>query len=400
MRLEIGMPLKSRFKKFFGLETKSGVSNPDPWLFEHFSGGTSAAGIVVTPRTAMECSAVRCGVQAISETIGQLPLIVYQRGANGSKERAPNHPAYRLLHDAPNDWTPAAKFREEITRDAILRPLGGFATIGRNSDGKPVELIRLDPEVSPVSIDSSNGEPIYTVQEGTHRREVARENILHIPTPSMSGRGLAYDARNSIGLALVLERYANNLFANGVRPGSLLLAKDAKTPEAVKHIRALFNAQFSGDGTGSNAVLPGDLSYQQLTLSSVDAQFEELRRFSIEEIARHLRVPPHILYEMGRATWGNSEEMSQHFLDFTMMRWITAWEGELRLKLFNDPSHFAEFQTDNFVRANYAARMEGLSKAIAARVLNPNEARAILNLPPYAGGDEFINPNVQTTDPA
>lgn len=394
------MAIFTRFKSFLGLETKSGVSNPDPWLFEQFSGGTSAAGIVVTPRTAMECAPVRCGVQAISETIGQLPLIVYQRGANGSKERAPNHPAYKLLHDAANEWTPAAKFREEITRDAILRPLGGFAFINR-VDGKPVELIRLDPESSPVTVDSTNGEPVYTVQEGSNRREIARENILHIPTPSMSGRGLAYDARNSIGLALVLERYANNLFANGVRPGSLLLAKDAKTPEAVKNIKALFNAQFSGDGTGSNAVLPGDLIYQQLTLSSVDAQFEELRRFSIEEIARHLRVPPHILYEMSRATWGNSEEMSQHFLDFTMMRWITAWEGELRLKLFaNDPSHFAEFQTDNFVRANYAARMEGLSKAIAARVLSPNEARAILNLPPYEGGNEFINPAIQTTDPA
>lgn len=395
------MTLKSRFQKLLGFEQKSGVSNPEPWLFEHFSGGATAAGIAVTPRTAMECAPVRCGVQAISETIGQLPLIVYQRGANGSKERAPDHPAYKLLHDAANEWTPAAKFREEITRDAILRPYGGFATIGRNIDGKPVELIRLDPETSPVTVDSSNGEPIYMVQKGTNRREIPREDILHIPSPSMSGRGLAYDARNSIGLALVLERYANNLFANGVRPGSLLFAKDIKTTEALNRIKVMFNAQFSGDGTGGNAVLPGDLTYQQLTLSSVDAQFEELRRFSIEDIARHFRVPPHILYEMGRATWGNSEEMSQHFLDFTMMRWITAWEGELRLKLFaDDSSHFAEFQTDNFVRANYAARMEGLSKAIAARVLNPNEARAIMNLPPYAGGDEFLNPAIQQTDPA
>ena len=84
-----------------------------------------------------------------------------------------------------------------------------------------------------------------------------------------------------------------------------------------------------------------------------------------------------------------------------MMRWVTAWEGELRLKLFaNDPSYFAEFETDNFVRADYAARMEGLSKAIAARILSPNEVRAILNRPPYEGGDKFINPNVQTADPA
>jgi HK97 family phage portal protein len=176
------LSLVTRFKSFVGLETKSGVSNPDPWLFEQFSGGTSSSGMVVTPRTAMECAPVRCGVQAISETIGQLPLSVYQRGANGSKERAPDHPAYKLLHDAANEWTPAAKFREDITRDAILRPYGGFAVIGRNIDGKPVELVRLDPESSPVTVDSSNGEPVYTVQEGANRREIARENILHIPS--------------------------------------------------------------------------------------------------------------------------------------------------------------------------------------------------------------------------
>lgn len=38
-------------------------------------------------------------------------------------------PAYSLLHEAANDWTPAAKLREEITRDAWLEPYGGFAFI-------------------------------------------------------------------------------------------------------------------------------------------------------------------------------------------------------------------------------------------------------------------------------
>jgi HK97 family phage portal protein len=344
----------------------------------------------------MECAPVRAAVAAISETVGQLPLKVFHRGVDNSKAVAPDHPAYKLLHDAANEFTTAALFREQITRDALLYPNGGFAFINR-VDGRPVELIRLDPEVSPVKVDWSNGEPVYSVKEDGKLREIAREDILHIPSPSMSGQGLAYDARNAIGLALVLERYANKLFANGVRPGSILFAKDAKTPDATKNIKALFNAQFSGDGTGSNAVLPGDLTYQQLTLSSVDAQFLEMRKFAIEEISRHFRVPTFLLSELTRNTWSNSEQARGIFLDFTMARWLCAWEGEVRLKLFaDDDAHFAEFVTDAFVRSDYAARTEGLSKLIAARVLNPNEARSMLNLPPYEGGDQFINPNVQT----
>ena len=43
-------------------------------------------------------------------------------------------------------------------------------------------------------------------------------------------------------------------------------------------------------------------------------------------------------------------------------------------------------------------RMDGCQKGIAARIVNPNEARA-LNLPPYVGGDKFENPNTSSPLP-
>ena len=59
-----------------------------------------------------------------------------------------------------------------------------------------------------------------------------------------------------------------------------------------------------------------------------------MRKFAIEEIARAFRVPPHMLFELGRATWGNSEQMGAEFIALSLMRWIKAWEGEIGLKLF------------------------------------------------------------------
>jgi SPP1 family predicted phage head-tail adaptor len=59
----------------------------------------------------MRCTPVRCAVQAISETTGLLPLHVYKRQPDGSKERASDHPLQTLLHDNPNEWTPAAQSR-------------------------------------------------------------------------------------------------------------------------------------------------------------------------------------------------------------------------------------------------------------------------------------------------
>jgi len=45
------------------------------------------------------------------------------------------------------------------------------------------------------------------------------------------------------------------------------------------------------------------------------------------------------------------------------------------------------------LRADFLALMEGLGKGVAARILNPNEARSKIDLAPYTGGEKFENPN-------
>ncbi len=87
-------------------------------------------------------------------------------------------------------------------------------------------------------------------------------------------------------------------------------------------------------------------------------------------------------------------------LTFCLRPWITRWEGEIRLKLFGEKerkNYVAEFLIDDLLRAETAKRYEAYTKAIAARILNPNECRAMENRAPYEGGDEFINPNTMST---
>lgn len=361
-----------------------------------FGGHATSSGVTVTPRTAMQCAPVHCAVQSISEAIGQLPVHTYKRTADDAKDRDASHPAYALLHDAANEWTPAAKFREEITRDALLHKHGGFAFINRVDGGKPFELIRIDPEETPVSVTYQNGEPAYKVGTDT----IDRQNILHIPSPSLNGRGLIEEGREAIGLAITLERHAGRLFGNGARPSGVLSLKGTVTPDAITKAKASWQAAHGGTHSGGTAVIPSDASWQSLTFSSVDAQFLELRKFAINEIARLFRVPSHMLFELDRAAFKNTEQMGQEFLTYTLMSWIKRWEGEINLKLFTPEerkTHFAEFLTDDFARADLLARMEALSVAISARIINPNEARSMMNKPSYPGGDKFENPN--TTSP-
>lgn len=386
--------VRSSLQKLFGLETKS-LAEPEPWLIDLFGTTPASSGIAVTPRNAMTCPPVRRAVQLISESVGQLPVHVYERGDDSAKERAPDHAAHTLLHDQANDWTPASKFREEITRDALLYPNGGFAEIIRVDDGKPFELIRFNPEINPVKVTYVDSEPFYRVGE----RQISRQNILHIPSPSLNGCGLVHDAREAIGLAMVMERHAARLFGNGARPSGLLSIKGVVTPDALAKAKAAWQAAHGGNNSGGTAVVPAEAEWQALTITSVDAQFMEMRRFAINEIARVFGVPPHMLFEMERAIKSNAEQMGQEFVTYSLMSWIKRWEGEIRLKLFSsdDRKRFvAEFLTDDFARADLASRMESYGKAIAARILNPNEARAAENRGPYAGGEKFENPNTTT----
>lgn len=378
------------------------LADPDEFLFDLFGATPAQSGVSVTAANAMRCTAVRASVEAISEAIGGLPLHVYQRDGE-ARERATDHPAYAILHDQANDWTPASAFREQITRDALLHG-NGYGFINRQ-DGQPCELIRLRPEAVTVELDTVTSEPRYRLSDGASHRFIARQDILHIAAPSIDGvKGASpvQQCREAIGLALIMERHAARLFGRGARPSGLLKFPQRLGAETAKRIKSSWQSAHAGENSGQTAVLEEGGEWQALTLNSVDAQFLQLWEHATLEICRVFRVPPHLVFELGRATWGNASEMGASFLRFTLDRWIKAWQGEIRLKLIQPEDRqtfYAEFLLDDLLRADLAARAEAYSKLIAARILNPNECRAMENRAPYDGGDQFINPNT-TSAPA
>lgn len=367
-------------------------------LLELFGAAPTSAGVTVSPTAAMRSTPVRACVELISEAAGGLPLHVYQRGQDGARERAADHPAYGLLHDQANDWTPASALREQITRDALLHG-NGFAFINRDGQGIPRELIRLRPEAMRVELDATTSEPRYTLSVDLGQRVLDRRDVLHIAAPSLdgvSGASPVQQGREAIALNLVMERHAARLFGNGARPSSILSFDNAISLEEGKNLRRALAVFSQPENAGRTMLVDRGGKFSPLTFSSVDAQFLELWQHSVVEIARIFRVPPHMIFELGRATWGNAAEMGATFLRFTLDRWLKAWQGEIRLKLIapdDRATYYAEFLTDDLLRSDLAARAEAYGKLIAARVLNPNEVRAMENRAPYAGGDEFLNPN-------
>lgn len=373
----------------------------DPWTTFILGGaGPTASGIDVSPETAMRCAPVLGAIRVLSETVSQLPVHLYQRTSDGGRERADNHPVEALLADAANEWLPASEFRLVLQIQLALHG-NAYAWVGRTADGAVAELIPLASQNVSVEPDRRTLVPRYIVTDGDGRRlEYDRQSILHIRGVGSSlyvGDSPVRLAREAIALSLVMEKHGARLFGRGARPAGALKHKGRLHDDTAGRLRHSFESMFSGgDNAGRTIILEDGMEFQQMQLSSVDAQFIELRRYQLEEIARIWRIPPVLLGSLERATFSNVEELGQQFISFTMMPILRAWQDSLRLTLLTPEErragYFIEFLIDDLARANLAARFTAYSQAIAAGVLNPNEVRSMENRGGYTGGEVYTRP--------
>lgn len=375
-------------QRIFGLETKS--FDEAAWAAIVDIGARTAAGINSTPSTAMRCQAFAAGYRIRTETLGTLSPKLYRRDGDASVE-ATDHPLFKLIHSRPNPWTSSTALIMALEGDSILYG-HGYAYANKVGD-KIVELIRLDPQAVTVTFDDITCEPSYTVSlKGGGTRTYHWSEILHVPSPN--GFSAVKLAAEAIGLALALERHAGKILGNGARPSGIFKSPKKLSDIAYGRLKKSWAESHTGENAGGTLIAEEGTDFLPLTFTSVDMQFQEQRAFQIVEIGRALGIPPTLLFDYGRATWGNSADMAQAFRTFTMLGRVKVWEGAISRLLSEDEQaiYFPEFNTDSLVRADIAARYEAFAKACGGPWMLPDEIRAIDNLPKIDGGDTLRPP--------
>ena len=151
-------------------------------------------------------------------------------------------------------------------------------------------------------------------------------------------------------------------------------------------------------------VLEQGLNWTQVGLSQTDSQFLETRKLQIEEIARIFRVPCILIgHSNNSSTFASAEQFMLSFVIHTMRPWVVRWEQSINMHLLTEADrkqgYFAEFKLDALLRGDTASRYSAYSVAISSRIMNPNEVRALENMNPYDGGDEYKNPAIDKAQP-
>ncbi|WP_245261685.1 phage portal protein [Ancylobacter sp. FA202] len=374
------------------MTTKS-LAAPDADLQAIF--GALPSGLSVGAAQALTVPAVASAIRLLSEAAACLDLKIMRR-VGGAEVDASDHPVAALLAARPNDWTCSFEFVRDMIAAALVSDKGALA-LANKVDGRVIELVRYEPAHFTVDY-SGDGrlEPSFRI----NNVPVSADDVVHLRSPfARCPLSLAADA---IGVAKTMEQHAGRLFRDGARPSGVLSLKDRTSPEALKRIREAWQFAHGGGKSGGTAIVEGGAEYTQLTLASTDAQFLELRTFQIVEISRAFRVPPSMLYELDRATWSNSEQMGKEFLTYSLEPWLRAFEGALRRALFTAEErreYRVAFDRDDLTRASLTERATAIASLISSRVLNPNEGRDWIDLPPRPGGEEYANPNTGSSQP-
>lgn len=374
--------------------TTKAATLSDPDILAIFGGTPTISGRIIDASSAMKAPAVRQAVTLLSESVGAIPFKLYSRDGS-AKQPAPDHPGYTLAHDFPNDDQSAEEFRAALTRDALLHDRG-YAFINR-IDGRPVELNRLDPS-RVTARQTTAGETVFDYTEGKTRRTFQRHEILLINCPG--GCSPIKDAREAIALALELEACAARIFSKGGRPSGALEFPNTLGDDAAKRMAAAWRSAHSGENSGGTAILEEGGKFTPFTFDSVDSQFHEMRLLQTVEIARAFNVPPTMLMDLSHGTFSNTEQLDLYFRTYSLRPWLIAWARAYERALILPTERglfFVEPVFDALAAADTASRTDAIAKQIAARVLTPNEARALINLPPHPDGDDLVNPYTTTS---
>ena len=342
---------------------------------------TSAAGERVDEWTVYGIPTVLACVSLIADSVASMPMRCYTT-VNGKRTQVPM-PEILAMPD------PDSNTYELVHQMVSSMGLHGnsYVHIDRAvRTGEPIGLVPLHPyqmQVLPTG-DQSSRKYLHL------GNEIPASNLIHArwftPPQSLVGLSPLNQTRNTMGLALAMERHLGQFYGEGATPSSVLETDQKLTREAAQ----LFVDTFTSVHRRHRrpAVLSEGMKFRPIQTSAADAQMIETREQVIRDIARVFRVPAHLIGATGDSqTYQNVEQASLNFLTYTIHPWLRRIEIGLS-KILPAGTDLA-FDTSSLVRMDALTKARVATQLVMIGARNPNEIRVMDGLEPYEGGDVF-----------
>jgi len=351
--------------------------------------GTSAAGQAVNQKSILQLSTVWACARIIAETISTLPLKLYEKRSD-SRIMAGQHPLYDILHAQPNRNTTASVYWEAKIVAMLLN--GNGLSEKKYVGNRLVALDFLIPARLTINR-GLNGKLQYFYTENGKQREIPEDRIFRIPGFTLDGKWgvsvIEYGAK-VFGSALAAAEASNSTFEHGLAPTVAFTLDRVIKDEQRKQFRESMKAISGALNAGKSPLLEAGMDAKVIGINPKDAQLLESRGFSVEEICRWFRVPPHMVGHTGNSTsWGTGiEQQMIGFLTFTLRPWLTRIEQAINKELLSpieQQRYYAEFSIEGLLRADSKTRAEYQAIQVNNGLKTRDEVRREENQPAFGG---------------
>lgn len=309
-------------------------------------------------------------------------------------------PTARIIGVRPNAHQNAFEFMRNTVVQVLL--LGNAYIVPRyGRDGVLTELILCSPNTVQHNPDTDT----YIVNDlynAIYGECFTAGDILHIRNLSLDGGRTGIStvryAAGVLGIQATADSQTRQLFAKGGRIKGIINNAQTLQRGMGEYSTAELDglaSQIAGQfQSGKDIVsLPGDAAFTPISMSAIDMQLLEHRKFGVLEICRFFGVHPDKVFA-GTATNYKASDMAQvSFIQDTLQPMLRKIEAEFQAKLI--PAELSgdfrfRFDLSPLMITDLTTEADYMTKTIAAGVMTVNEWRRRKDLRPVEGGDETL----------
>ena len=364
--------------------------------------------VVTTKELAMKIAAVYRCVDIVSKGVAQLPLVIKRK--EDDYFVIDNEDIFGLtflLQLRPNERLSAYEFKRSIMTQLLIGNGNAYVYPKWGEDGYD-SMILLSPGSTTYDVYSNTyivADPINKIN-GTFEAD----QIIHLKNLSLDGgytgvSTLTYAART---LAISANADSANVESFKTR-GTLTGFVSGKN--ATIGFGAIQDTQLSDVANNIEKQLasgkkifnlPGEMSFNQISLSPSDIQLLETKTFNVLDICRFFGVHPDKVFAMQTANYKASEMSQVAFLTDTLQPVLTQIENELQIKLI--PRELAmefkiDFDIEPLLQTDLLTQADYINKTIQAGVRTVNHWRKKFGQAPVPNGDKvLVSANLKALD--
>lgn len=340
--------------------------------------------VSVTESTALRHSAVWACTNLSANLMSSLPVAAF-RDVEGLQVEVPRPPV--LIEPGGPDWR--WKYWMRASQFDLKRVGNAIGVITeRNGLGLP-HRIDLKP-ITDCSVIQRRDEPQprYRIAGKEYTRDqVWHERLYVVPGLPMGLSPIAYAAW-SIGEYLSVQQFVTDWFGGGAVPKARL--KNLKRMVAPREAALIKERWAASVADGDLFVHGSDWEYSFIQAEAVGAEWLESQRYGLTDICRFFGMPADLIDAAISAPGSITYQSAlQRNLQFLIMHFAPDVElREENLSTLLPKPRYVQLSTDRLLRMDPQTLHEVLAQRIDSRTLTPNEARAMVNLPPLTDEDE------------